>query len=142
MVKPFEDAAFALQVGQISGIVESPFGFHIIKRVPMGTVTVAHILLTYANTEAFEANASRGREEALQKAMDVLFRARKGEDFAALAKECSDDKMTKEKGGRLPPISRGQTVPEFEEVSFGLAPGQISDVVETKFGFHIIQRLK
>jgi peptidyl-prolyl cis-trans isomerase NIMA-interacting 1 len=141
MVKPFEDAAFALQVGQVSGVVETPYGFHIIKRVAIETISVAHILVTFGGSESFDANGTRGRDQALQRALDALFRARKGEDFALLAKEYSDDRATKEKGGRLPPIARGQTVPEFEEAAFSLAPGQISDVVETKFGFHIIKRL-
>jgi peptidyl-prolyl cis-trans isomerase SurA len=141
MVQPFETAAFALKVGEISGIVETPFGFHIIRRVDPKPVRVSHILITYAGSDEIHAVKTRGRDEALQIALDALFRARKGEDFAALAGEYSEDRLTAGKGGKLPPIDRGQTVPEFEEVAFSLEPGQISDVVETKFGFHVIKRL-
>jgi len=141
MVPAFDQAAFALEEGQTSGIVETQYGFHIIRRVKPELVRVSHILITHAGSNALETTATRGRDEALQVALDVLFRARKGEDFAELAREYSDDRMTAEKGGRLPMIDRGQTVPQFEEAVFSLAPGEISDVVETQFGFHVIKRL-
>lgn len=135
----FEAAAFALAENQISGVVETPFGFHIIRRVPIGTIRVGHILFRFAGTDGFETTLAT-EDQALKKAMDALFRARNGEDFAALALEYSEDKATASKGGRLHRLDRGQTVPEFEEVAFSLAPGQISDVVKTQFGFHIIKR--
>jgi peptidyl-prolyl cis-trans isomerase SurA len=128
-------------MGQISGIVETPFGFHIIKRVSPDAIRLEHILISHAGSDGLERNMGRGREEALQRALDLLFRIRKGEDFEALAREYSDDKLTAPKGGRLALIGRGQTVPEFEEAAFALEPGQVSDVVETKFGFHIIKRV-
>jgi peptidyl-prolyl cis-trans isomerase SurA len=141
MVKPFEDAAFALAEDQVSGIVETPYGFHIIKRVKIENIVVCHILITHAGSEGQDAVMTRGRDEALQRAMDVLFRARKGEDFAKLAAEYSDDKRSGARGGRLPPLSRGQTVAPFEDAAFNLKPGQVSDIVETSFGFHIIKRI-
>ena len=79
------------------------------------------------------------KDEARKKTQDLLDRARKGEDFAKLATENSDDPGSKDKGGEYDFFGHGKMVPEFEKAAFALKPGEISDLVETQYGFHIIK---
>lgn len=72
---------------------------------------------------------------------DIQKRAAGGEDFAALAKQYSEDPTTKVAGGELTPFARSQMVPEFEAAAFALKPGQVSDVVTTMYGFHVIKSI-
>jgi parvulin-like peptidyl-prolyl isomerase len=78
-------------------------------------------------------------ERIKKRAEDVLARIKKGEDFAALAKEFSDDPGSKEQGGELPWVTKGSWVPEFEQAAFAMQPGQTSELVKSGYGFHIIR---
>jgi peptidyl-prolyl cis-trans isomerase D len=73
------------------------------------------------------------------KAEDLLKQLQHGADFAELAKKNSEDPGSAEKGGELGWVVRGMTVPNFEKTAFSLTPGQTSGVIETEYGFHIIQ---
>ncbi len=97
-------------------------------------VRARHILIRV------EKNASEDQwEKARQKAVDILKRIRNGEDFATLASEVSEDPGSKAQGGDLGFFQKGRMVPEFEKAAFALKPGEVSDIVKTPFGFHIIK---
>src|ERR1700674_269826 len=96
-------------------------------------VHVEHILfMTVSKTDAEV-------EEIKKKAEDVLSQVKKGGKFEDLAKRYSEDPGSKDKGGDLSWVTQGQTVPEFEKTAFTLSPGQVSDLVKTQYGFHIIK---
>ena len=97
-------------------------------------VRVAHIFFRVAQ-DADE----KTRKNTFKKAQDVLEKARKGEDFAALAKNFSDDKETAESGGELGEFFRGNLTPPLERAAFSLEAGGISEIVETTFGYHILK---
>jgi foldase protein PrsA len=78
------------------------------------------------------------KEEAKKKAQDLLARLRKGENFEKLAQENSDD-GSKTQGGDLGYFAKGAMVPEFDQAAFALKTGEISDLVESQFGYHIIK---
>ena len=81
-----------------------------------------------------------GWQAALEKAQEVYRKATApGADFAALAREYSDDTGSKEKGGDLGWFGRGRMVPAFEQAAFSLEPGQVSEPVRSQFGYHIIE---
>ena len=99
-------------------------------------VHVEHILfMTVGKTDAEV-------EEIKKKAEDVSKQVKKGGKFEDLAKKYSEDPGSKDKGGDLSWITQGQTVPEFEKTAFSLSPGQVSDLVKTQYGFHIIKVLE
>ena len=98
-------------------------------------IKVRHILIASLN----EAKPEE-REKARTRAEAILQRLKKGEDFAKLAGEVSDDQNSAPKGGELAPITLGKTnSEEFEQAAFALKTGEISGIVATSYGFHIIK---
>jgi parvulin-like peptidyl-prolyl isomerase len=97
------------------------------------TASVRHILLLTQGKSAAE------KAEARKKIEDILARAKKGEDFAALAKQFSEDPGSKESGGLYADFGRGKMVKPFEDAAFSVPVGEISGVVETAYGYHILK---
>lgn len=103
----------------------------------MDKVRASHILLMYAGSA--RSTASRSQDDALTQIKALKAQLDDGGDFAVLAKQNSDCPSGRS-GGDLGAFGRGQMVPAFEQTAFGLQVGETSDVVETEFGYHLIQR--
>jgi peptidyl-prolyl cis-trans isomerase D len=103
-------------------------------------VTASHVLVAYVGAMRASPTIKRTKEEAKRRADNILARARKGEDFAKLADENSDDPSAKLNHGSLGKFGRTQMVKPFADAAFALKPGGISTLVETPFGFHVIKR--
>jgi peptidyl-prolyl cis-trans isomerase D len=96
-----------------------------------GQIKASHILL--------KTGEGKKEEDVRKRAEALLAKAKAGADFAELATANSEDDSNKDKGGDLGFFGKGSMVPEFEQAAFALEPGQISDVVKTSYGFHIIK---
>jgi len=134
MVPEFEEAAFALQPGQISDIVRSPYGFHIIKVTGRrgDKVKASHILIRLLPSEDDTA-------ERLVLADSIYTLIRNGADFAEMAKEYSDDENSRDQGGELGWFAANDLLPEFVRALSNLEVGEISPPVSSEFGYHIIK---
>lgn len=103
-------------------------------------ITASHILVSYAG--ATRSQATRTKEEARTLAEQLLARVRKGEDFGELALAHSDDPTAKANRGNLGPSPASSWVKPFGDAAVALRAGEVSDLVETPFGIHIIKRDK
>jgi peptidyl-prolyl cis-trans isomerase SurA len=142
MVYPFETACYNLKPGEISMPVRTRYGYHIIKvtdnRPSVGQVRVAHIMVKIPRNATKEDSIN-----AKNKILEIQQKLKNGEDFAKLAEQYSDDKGSAKKGGELPFFGPGKMVFEFEQASFALKnPGDISEPVQTQFGWHLIKLLE
>jgi peptidyl-prolyl cis-trans isomerase C len=97
-------------------------------------IRARHILIK-AETSATDEE----KKKAKAKAEEVLTKIKKGDDFSKLASEISEDPGTKDKGGDLDFFPKGSMVPAFEEVAFSLKPGEVSGIIETEYGYHLIK---
>jgi hypothetical protein len=102
-------------------------------------IRARHILFTTGGPGSQTEPTPAERQAKRQRAEEVQRRAAAGEDFAALAREFTEEPGGKERGGDLDWFGRGRMVPQFEEAAFKLQPGQVSPVVETPFGYHVIK---
>ena len=137
MVYPFETEAYNTEVGKVSNIVRSQFGYHIIKvkdrRKRLPKIIVSHIMIS--------ENKGARTFDPKERINEIATMLKQGQSFESLAKEYSDDKSSAVKGGQLIPFTKGDLrSPEFEDAAYELKNiGDISAPIKTDFGWHIIR---
>jgi len=134
-----EDAVYGTELGKIyPELVNSGAGYHIIKVTEKhprrASITVEHILITYTDSTGKADTA-----KAFKTIQDIEQKIKMGADFGEMAQKYSQDKGSAARRGSIGSISRGRTVKEFDEAAFKLKKGEVSPIVKTQFGFHLIR---
>lgn len=137
----FSEVVRNYEVGQVSDLITSPSGYHLIKlngkrsgeTVMLEQTKVRHILVTPGEL--------LNSEEALSRLRQLRLRLENGDDFASIARTNSDDRGSALQGGDLGWVSPGQMVPEFEEVMLATDIGQLSQPFRSEFGWHLLEVL-
>ena len=135
----FADAVSTMKLGENSGIITSPSGYHIVKlvdkrsgeKIMVEQHKVRHILI--------KPNALVTTQQAKDRLLQLKIRIESGADFAQLARTNSDDRGSALRGGELGWVSKGQMVPEFEEIMRQTPIGTVSEPFRSEFGLHILQ---
>lgn len=135
----FEEAAYDTPVGEISEIIESPYGLHIVKvhgrRPSKGKVLAQHILKLTQGLSEEKATLKKAQIDSIYNVV------KSGADFSDVAKRESEDPGSARNGGMLPWFSTGEMIKEFEQTAFSLANGEISEPFATSYGYHIIHKI-
>lgn len=139
MVYPFESAAYNTKVGEVSPVVRTKFGYHILKvydkRANRGEITVSHIMVK------FPKDASEKDKENAKAKINELKDKLKSMSFEDVARQFSDDKQSAERGGQLQPFKSGRLPKAFEDAAFELKNNNdVSEPVMTPYGWHLIKR--
>ncbi len=137
-VPEFDEVIFKMSKGEVyPEPVQTRFGFHLIKvtdeQPRIHQVKARHILASYRNDATVDTAA------ALEKIKGIQEKLKNGEPFDELAKQYSDDEGSAIRGGDLGAFQRRMMVKPFDEVVFSMNVGEISDIVQTQFGYHIIK---
>jgi len=138
----FVDAVTAMKVGDLSPVLRSANGFHILKLLDKrGNETPVIVQQTHTRHILVRLNEVVSEADAKQRLLNLKERVDNGADFAELARLQSED-ASSTRGGDLGWLSPGDTVPEFERAMNALEPGQVSAPVQSQFGWHLIQVLE
>lgn len=135
-VYPFEDAVYNTPVGEVTEVFRSPYGFHIAlveEERPYEEVHAAHIMkMMPRGTEQTALDAKKDIDSLYQVVLA-------GADFAEVATAHSDDKGSAMRGGDLGWFGRGMMVQPFENITFDMQPGEMSEPFPTRFGWHFVK---
>ncbi|MEQ8909280.1 MAG: peptidylprolyl isomerase [Vicingaceae bacterium] len=139
MVYPFESAAYNTKEGEVSEIVKTRFGYHVLKimdrRPASGNMKAAHILIS-SDPELSKT------DDPEAKIREIYEKLESGESFETLARQFSDDLKSAERGGQLPTFGIGRMVKPFEDAAFALeTDGDYSEPFQTQYGWHIVKRI-
>jgi peptidyl-prolyl cis-trans isomerase SurA len=135
----FADTLKSMQPGEVSPVLRSPAGFHIVKLVDRrGTGTAAAVTQTRVRHILIKTSELVSETDARRRLASLRERIVAGADFAELARLNSEDGSAA-RGGDLGWVLPGDTVPEFERAMLALKPGELSEPVRTPFGFHLLQ---
>lgn len=137
----FSKVLATMKPGEISPLIRSSSGFHILRLIGKRGEQRHMVKQTHVRHILIRFNPVVPKEQQKDRLQQIKKRIESGEDFALLAKSHSDDTLSAKKGGDLGWLNPGDTVPPFEKAYSGLPVGQISQVFESQYGWHILQVL-
>lgn len=141
MVKAFEDAVAAAEVGEVTPVVETPFGFHVILRQAVVEVHCAQLMVGFAGAERPLPGATRSKDDARKRIEAAKADLAEGKPWDSVVRAYHDG-PTKEDGGDLGWFARRQLMPSLDEAAFELDIGATTGVVESPAAFHLLHRLE
>ncbi len=138
----FVDIVPTMKAGEIRGPIRSPSGFHLVKLVDVRGGVISMVKQTHARHILITPNEIRTEEQAKALIDSLYQRIQNGEDFAAIARQTSDDTASVVAGGDMGWANEGGMPPEFEAVANTLEVGKVSEPFHTNFGWHIAEILE
>ena len=139
MVPVFEQTVAGLAIGGRSGIVESPFGYHVIERLAVREIHIQHLVVSWRGAERAPASVTRTRDEARALADAARAELVGGAVWDDVVARTSDG-PGRDDGGDLGWMGPSQLMSSLDAPAFALAPGEVSAVIETPRGFHVLRR--